>query len=149
MKRFLINGLLIGSLTGVALAGETRGADGNSEVVKNFYNMVFVEHKTVEAAEKYLAPSYIQHNPHVQTGRKAFVDFFVPYFKKNPTARSDIKRVVSQGDLVVLHVHGTKTSADRGVAVVDIFRVLNGKIVEHWDVIQAIPEKSANDNGMF
>lgn len=123
--------------------------NSNTDLVKNFYNMVFVEHKTVEAADRYLDPSYIQHNPNVATGKKAFVDFFVPFFEKNPSARSEIKRIIPSGDLVMLHVHSKMTSSDRGRAIVDIFRVKDNVIVEHWDVIQAIPEKSANDNGMF
>ncbi len=123
--------------------------NSNVTLVTSFYNMVFVDHKTVEAADKFLENSYIQHNPNVATGSKAFVDFFVPFFEKNPTARSEIKRVIADGDLVMLHVHSKMTPSERGRAIVDIFRVKDGRIVEHWDVIQAIPEKSANDNGMF
>ena len=77
------------------------------------------------------------------------MDFFVPFFKTNPEARSDIKRLISSDDLVVVHVHSKVNPQDRGRAIVDIFKVTNGKIVEHWDVIQPIPQKSANDNGMF
>jgi predicted SnoaL-like aldol condensation-catalyzing enzyme len=62
---------------------------------------------------------------------------------------SDIKRVIAEGDLVVLHVHSRNTLSDRGRAVVDIFRVADGKIIEHWDVIQAVPAKSQNPNTMF
>ena len=114
-----------------------------------FYESVFARHQAKEAAEKYLTPTYIQHNPNVATGRQPFIDFFVPFFAKNPEARSEIKRVVAEGDLVVLHVHSKLNKDDRGRAVVDIFRVDNGKIAEHWDVMQAIPEKSSNDNTMF
>jgi len=72
-----------------------------------------------------------------------------PYFTKNPTARSEIKRAVAEGDLVFLHVHAKSSETDRGMAVVDIFRVENGKVVEHWDVVQPIPEKANNSNTMF
>ena len=82
-------------------------------------------------------------------GTAPFVAYFVPYFQQNPQARSDIKRVIVQGDLVVLHVLSREHPQDRGTAVVDIFRVKEGKIVEHWDVQQAVPEDAANSNTMF
>jgi len=69
--------------------------------------------------------------------------------EKFPTSRNEIKRVIAEGDLVVLHVHSVREPGQRGRAVVDIFRVENGKIVEHWDVLQDVPEKAANDNTMF
>jgi predicted SnoaL-like aldol condensation-catalyzing enzyme len=82
-------------------------------------------------------------------GTEALIKFFEPYFANNPQARSEIKRVVADGDLVMLHVHAKANETDRGMAVVDIFRVENGKVVEHWDVVQPIPEKAANENTMF
>ena len=69
--------------------------------------------------------------------------------EKFPNRSSEIKRVMAEGDLVVLHVHSKPSPEDRGSAIIDIFRVENGKIVEHWDVIQPIPEKAANTNTMF
>lgn len=135
----------------IALAATASSADTqkNKELVRAFYEQTFVQHKAKEAAEAYLAPTYIQHNPTVATGRQAFIDLFVPLFQKNTEARSEIKRIVAEGDLVFLHVHSKANKADRGRAVVDIFRVENGKIAEHWDVIQAVPEKAANENSMF
>jgi predicted SnoaL-like aldol condensation-catalyzing enzyme len=85
----------------------------------------------------------------VATGRQPFVDFFVPFFQKNAGAKSEIKRTIAEGDLVVLHVLSKIDAKDTGRAVVDIFRVEDGKIVEHWDVMQAVPEKAANPNTMF
>ena len=117
--------------------------------MRDFYEKVFIQHQAKEAAEEYLVPTYIQHNPNVANGRQSFIDFFVPFFAKNPEARSEIKRIIVDGDLVVLHVHSKISKEDRGRAVVDIFRVENGKIAEHWDVMQAIPETAANDNTMF
>ena len=134
---------------GNVLAADKQNADQNKLVVKKFYDLAFTQHKAKEAADLYLNADYIQHNPNVATGRQAFVDFFVPYFKKNPDARSEIKRVVADGSLVVLHVHARTDKHDAGRAVVDIFRVDGGKIVEHWDVMQPIPDKSANSNSMF
>ena len=92
---------------------------------------------------------YKQHNPYVADGKKPFVSYFKGFFKENPQSRARIIRSAVDGDLVWVQVHSTKNPADRGEAVVDIFRVQNGKIVEHWDVIQEIPEESANRNTMF
>lgn len=121
----------------------------NRTVVVNFYQQVFQQHQVEAAVKRYIGRDYIQHNPYVGDGSKPFVDYFVPFFKQNPQARSDIKRVIVQGDLVVLHVLSKDKPDERGTAVVDIFRVKDGKIVEHWDVQQAIPTEAANHNTMF
>jgi predicted SnoaL-like aldol condensation-catalyzing enzyme len=136
-------------ISSLAFSVESKDKAKNVDIVTNFYSLAFKEHKVVEAAERFLDPNYIQHNPNVPDGRKPFVDFFVPFFKANKEARAEVKRVIADGDLVVLHVHSKMTAADRGRAIVDIFRVKGNRIVEHWDVIQAIPEKSANNNTMF
>ena len=78
-----------------------------------------------------------------------FVNYFAAFFKTHPDAALDMVRVISEGDLVVVHSKFTTGPQDRGQAIIDIFRVADGKIVEHWDVIQAIPEQSANGNTMF
>lgn len=132
-----------------AFAGDNDIEKKNKEVVEAFYNMAFRDHKPVEAMDLYGGPDYKQHNPHVADGKKPFKDYFAAFFPKNPEAKSEIKRIVAEGDLVVLHVHSKLNKNDRGRAIVDIFRVENGKIVEHWDVGQAIPEKAANSNTMF
>ncbi len=124
-------------------------SEQNKAIVVDFYQGVFLKHQVSTYADQYLADKYIQHNPHVQDGKAPFVNYFKQYFKQNPEAQNQIKRVIASGDLVALHVHSTQSQADRGKAIVDIFRVENGKIVEHWDVIQAIPEQSANSNSMF
>lgn len=132
------------------LAGPAKGdtPEKNKRLVVEFYNKIFQKHD-VDAALTYLTEDYKQHNPFAATGRKAFMDFFKSYFKAAPDAYSEIKRVAAEGDLVYLHVHAKQNKTDRGSAVVDILRVKDGKIVEHWDVVQAIPEKSANSNTMF
>jgi len=132
------------------LASPKAGPDteANKRLVVNFYKEIFQKHN-VDAALTYLSEDYKQHNPMAATGRKPFMDIFKGYFKAFPDAYSDIKRVAADGDLVFLHVHAKQTKTDRGSAVVDILRVKDGKIVEHWDVIQAVPEKSANSNTMF
>lgn len=121
----------------------------NKNLVIDFYQGVFTKHQVTEYSDRYLDKRYIQHNPHVSDGKAPFVDYFKDYFKKNPEANNKIKRVIAADDLVVLHVHSTQNSQDRGQAIVDIFRVEDGKIVEHWDVIQEIPAQSANNNSMF
>lgn len=121
----------------------------NKKIVCDFYEMAFNQHKPTEAAQKYIGDQYIQHNPYVLNGAVAFYGYFEDYFKVHPKSRVELKRVIGEGDLVVLHLHSRKDDQDRGRAIVDIFRVQNGKIVEHWDVIQDVPEKSANANTMF
>ena len=124
-------------------------AEQNKKAVLEFYEGVFIKHQVKEYADRYIGSQYIQHNPHVPDGKKPFVDYFVGHFKENPEAKSIIKRAVAEGDLVVLHVHSTQNAQDAGVAIVDIFRVENGKIIEHWDVQQAVPAQPANSNTMF
>ncbi|BDA77214.1 hypothetical protein LPTSP3_g01440 [Leptospira kobayashii] len=121
----------------------------NKQIVSDFYNLIFKDHKPKEAVERYVGDKYIQHNPYVPNGTEAFLEYFIPYFKNNPDSISEIRRIVAEGDLVFLHVHAKQNKQDRGQAVIDIFRLENGKIVEHWDVVQPIPEKSANTNTMF
>jgi predicted SnoaL-like aldol condensation-catalyzing enzyme len=119
----------------------------NKKLVVDFYRVVFIEKRVVEGFERFVAPEYIQHNPLLATGRDAAVKFLAP--RATRESITDIKRVIADGDLVVLHVHSRTNLTDRGRAVVDIFRVAAGKIVEHWDVIQPVPATSANTNTMF
>lgn len=121
----------------------------NKKIVIDFYEGVFLQHKVKEYADRYIGQQYIQHNPNVPDGKAPFVNFFTEKFQKNPQAKNEIKRAIAEGNLVVLHVHSTENEKDRGRAIIDIFRVENGKIVEHWDVIQNIPEQSKNTNTMF
>ena len=119
----------------------------NKEIVKKFYDLI-INKKDFEAARPYIGKRYKQHNPLVKDypeGLKEFIEFL----KENyPEARSEIKRVIAEDDYVVLHVHSIRTEKIER-AIIEIFRLENGKIEEHWDVIQEIPETSANPNGMF
>jgi predicted SnoaL-like aldol condensation-catalyzing enzyme len=121
----------------------------NKKIALAFFNMIFNEHKVEEAFKLYSVPEYKQHNPYAATGAQPAIDFLGPYLKKNTQAKAEIKRVIAEGDLVAIHYHTTSGPQDRGRAVVDIFRLENGKVVEHWDVVQDVPEKSANNNTMF
>jgi predicted SnoaL-like aldol condensation-catalyzing enzyme len=142
---------VLGALTGKALytSAHNDTAAKNKAIVTEFYNLIFRDHKPEDAFARYGGPKYVQHNPRVPDGSDAMIKYFVPYFNSHPDARNDIKRAVAEGNLVVLHVHSKQNTGDRGRAIVDIFRVDNGKVVEHWDVIQEIPDQSANDNGVF
>ncbi|MFF7398093.1 nuclear transport factor 2 family protein [Achromobacter sp. NPDC008082] len=121
----------------------------NKEIVVAFFRMMFQDREVDEAVRLYVSPNYVQHNPYMRDGVGPMVDFFPPYFDQHPQAIVDIKRVIAEGDLVVIHNQWRDSPEDRGQAVVDIFRVEKGKIVEHWDVSQEIPENPANQNGMF
>ncbi len=123
--------------------------EDNIKIVKDFYEMAFNQHKPTEAAMKYFGKKYIQHNPQVPNGAKAFYSYFEGFFGDHPQYYCSIKRTFANDDLVALHMHCRIDEKDLGQAVLDIFRVENGKIVEHWDVIQNVPEKSANENTMF
>ena len=120
----------------------------NRKLVVEFYDSFFNAHD-VDRAAVVVADDYRQHNPEVPDGKAPFVGYFKGYFKENPASRARIVRSAADGDLVWLHVHSTNGAEDRGIAVVDVFRVKDGKIVEHWDVIQAVPVQSANSNTMF
>ncbi|MDG2951248.1 nuclear transport factor 2 family protein [Exercitatus varius] len=147
MKKSL---LLLTALFSSTVAMAQTTPEQNKANALAFYEMAFNQHKVQEATDKYIGKAYLQHNPTVADGGKAFVDAFVPFLKANPKSRAEIKRAVSDGDLVMLHVHSKLNDEDRGEAVVDIFRFdENGKIVEHWDVIQAVPEKTESGRGMF
>ncbi|MGQ3888822.1 nuclear transport factor 2 family protein [Legionella sp. CNM-1927-20] len=120
----------------------------NKEVVTQFYQKALNE-KDFPAAEVYMGPWYIQHNPLAKDGIEGFKQY-IDYLKQTyPQSHSEIKRILAEGDYVILHVHSIKEPGTKGQAIVDIFRLENNKIVEHWDVIQTIPEESANSNGMF
>lgn len=133
----------------ISNAKQAERAAENKKIVIDFYEGVFLKHQVQEYSDRYIGHQYIQHNPHVPDGKAPFVNYFTQYFKENPQASNVIKRAVAEGDLVFLHVHSTQNKQDRGEAIIDIFRVEDGKIVEHWDVQQSIPEQSANQNTMF
>jgi len=120
----------------------------NKEIVVAFYNAA-INDKDFEKASQYLGNVYIQHNPLAADGPDGLKNFLA-FAKENlSTFKIEIKRVLADGDYVMLHVHAKRDADDRGSAVMDIFRLEDGKVVEHWDVIQAIPETAMNENTMF
>lgn len=135
-------------LSSAALAADTSTQDANKKVVVEFYEKG-LNQKDFEAASKYFGQRYVQHNPNAADGIEGFKAFLGFLREKFPESHSEIKQVFADGDYVILHVHAVREKGTRGNAIVDIFKLENGKIVEHWDAVQPIPEKSANSNGMF
>jgi len=120
----------------------------NKRTVLDFYDQG-LNQKDYEAASRHFGSRYVQHNPNAADGPAGFKGFVQFLKDKFPQSRSEIKRTFAEGDYVIVHVHAVREPGTRGSAIIDIFKLENGKIVEHWDVVQPIPEKAANTNGMF
>jgi len=130
------------------IPGFAADLEGNKKTVLEFYE-AGLNKKDFDAASKYFGPKYIQHNPGAPDGIEGFKTFVNFLRSKFPNSHSEIKKVFADGDHVILHVHAVREPGTLGRAIVDIFRLENGKIVEHWDVAQDIPEKMPHNNGMF
>ncbi len=127
----------------------------NKRNAQAFYDLMFNQNQPAEAVARFVGASYTQHNPHVADGKQAFIDYFVRMGSEYPGKRVVFKRTVAEGHLVVLHCEQhwpglTDKDQDQTWAGIDIFRFDDdGKIVEHWDVLQVVPAASAHANTMF
>ncbi|MBN1367501.1 MAG: ester cyclase [Dehalococcoidales bacterium] len=120
----------------------------NKEIIRRVYADIF-NGRNLALIKDFIREDYIQHNPEVDNGIEGVVKYFNQLFTKFPHFRIDIKRIIAEGDYVVVHTNAVGVDLPQGAAVVDIYRLENGKIVEHWDVIQPVPEKTANGHTMF
>ena len=126
----------------------------NKENVKAFYDLMFNQCRPREAIERYAGDQYRQHNPHVADGPEAFIEYFERMAQEYPCKHVEFVRAFAEGDHVVLHCHQTWPDPGGGPptdwAGIDIFRLdANGKVAEHWDVLQVVPQAMAHPNGMF
>src|SRR5262252_6628307 len=116
----------------------------NKKTVLAFYTRAFNDHEPADAVAQYVGSQYIQHNPDTPDGADAFVKSTLDFIARCPDVRVDVKRVIAEGELVAAHNLVSISPESRGLAGIDIFRLENGKIVEHWDARQPVPEKTAN-----
>lgn len=120
----------------------------NKQLVENVYEFV-LNPLDSRRVDDYIAPDYIQHSPLAETGAEGLKTFLDWAKQHSPEAVHSVKRIMVDGDMVVAHVHVIINPGERGNTVIDIFRIEDGKVAEHWDAMQAIPETSANSNGVF
>ena len=122
--------------------------EANKKTVLAFYE-AGINKKDFVAASRFIGERYVQHNPLIANGLEGFKAFLGYLRETFPNLRGEIKRVFADGDYVILHTHGVRVPGERGSAIIDIFRLEDCRIVEHWDVIQPIPETGVNQNGIF
>ncbi|CAI1748541.1 Predicted ester cyclase [Serratia grimesii] len=147
----IIKGCVVGLLlvAGVAQAGNTPKEVQNKNNVLEFYQQG-LNNKDFAAAQPYLGDEYKQHNPNAQDGVEGFRKFVELLKTRFPRSHSAIKQVFVDGNYVILHVETSGREKGKTAAIIDIFRLNDaGKIVEHWDVTQPVPEKTASGNSMF
>jgi predicted SnoaL-like aldol condensation-catalyzing enzyme len=135
-----------------ALLSSRANADDLTErsrkIVTDFARIFYTERDVKRAFETHVVPEYIQHNPGIADGRDAAVAALTPMFSAHG-ATFEVKRIMVDGEMAVIHLFGRGDPKTPGAAVADIYRLKDGKIVEHWDVLQPMPSKSANPHPMF
>ena len=148
-KLALITVAVLGAVGLVAAAPAPMSeTERNRVIVTDVARMFYTDRTVRKAFETYVVPDYIQHNLGIGNGREAAIVLLEPKFS-NPTASFEIKRILVDGDMAMIHLHARPDPQSRGGAVADIYRLQDGKIVEHWDVLQPVPEHSANPHPMF
>src|SRR5215470_3573714 len=145
---FAITAFALATATPAAYAADAKQMEENKKIIAEFYDAA-LNQKDFEKVSKYLGSRYTQHNPNAADGPEGLKGFLAFLKDKFPNNKSEIKRIFADGDYVIVHVHAVREPGTRGNAIIDIFKLENGKVVEHWDVVQPIPEKAANNNGMF
>lgn len=147
--RTAVAALLLALASSSAMAATSEAQqEANRKAVLAFYDKG-LNQKDADAALAYVGNRYVQHNPGAADGPDGFRKFIAFLREKFPNSHSEIKRSFVDGDYVILHVHAVREPGTRGNAIIDIFKLEDGKIVEHWDVVQPIPENPANNNTMF
>jgi len=127
----------------------TRTPESNKAVVRDFYDLAFNRRQPADAVAKHVGNYYRQHNPGAADGSEAFVEFVSAFTDAYPGLNVEFKRFVAEDDVVAVHSNFVREPNDRGLAVMDLFRLEDGKVVEHWDTIQEVPKTAANANTMF
>jgi predicted SnoaL-like aldol condensation-catalyzing enzyme len=130
-----------------AVASEQK-LEANKRTALAFYEAALTR-LNVDEAVTYFGPKFVNHNPRAEDGVEGFRALLLGVKKQFPDLKTDVRRVFADGDFVILHVHIKLQPEELGLAIVEIFRLEHGKIVEHWDVRQPMPDKSLNSNGMF
>lgn len=120
----------------------------NKELVMRFLNE-FMIGQNIKVLDELLGPTYNQHNPGLDHGKASLIKFFQDFWEIYPKPGYYLKRTIAEDDLVAIHYHFQPAPNEKGYAIVDIFRIEDGKLVEHWDVCQDMPEKTLNDSPMF
>jgi predicted SnoaL-like aldol condensation-catalyzing enzyme len=120
----------------------------NKQLVLDFYETAF-NRKDIDAVAAFVGPDYVQHNPAIGDGLPGLLERLGQLADASPELQVRVTRLIAEGDHVAAQVHAVRAPGQRGVAIMDIFRVVDGKLVEHWDVMQDVPEHSKNSNGMF
>ncbi len=151
MKKMYV--ILVLAILGSVAVSSAYGAGSaqeeiNKKNVVEFYRAM-INQKDFEATSKYVGSRYVQHNPMGADNLEGIKNFIQFLKEKMPDAHWELKRVFADGEFVITHGHTVSKPGDRGMAAMDIFRLEDGKIVEHWDTVQPIPEKSLNSNTMF
>ena len=150
MVRLLLAGIAITLLAAMpsARAAGVEQLEANKKTVAAFEDAA-LNQKDFNAASKYLGPRYTQHNPNAADGPEGLKGYIAFLKDKFPNNHSETRHIFADGDYVIAHEHAVREPGTRGFATVNIYKLENGKVVEHWDVVQPIPESAANSNGMF
>lgn len=138
---------LLAAMTCARAAGVEQ-LEANKKTVVAYEDAV-LNQKDFAAASKYLGPHYKQHNPNTADGPEGLKVFIAFLKEKFPSSHNEIKQIFADGDYVIAHEHAVREPGTPGFATVNIYKLENGKVVEHWDVVQPMPESPANNNGMF